>query len=89
MSGYFLIKIFFCFIQHVRNKGLDNGACQCLQTKATVRDRANKARLTCENIHAFRAKTHAYRVKNPHNSVQTRLMCKGLFSVSDRSKENS
>ena len=66
MSGYFVIKIFFCLIQHVRNKGLDSGACQYLQTKATVQDPLNKARLTCENIHAFRVKTHAYRVKNTH-----------------------
>ena len=81
---------------------MDNGACQYLQTKATVRDSANKAQFSCENIHAFRAKTHAYRVKNTrvlcqkhmltvstNTSVRTRLMCKGLFSVSDRSKENS
>ena len=56
MSRYFLVKIFFCFIKHVRNKGMDNGACQYLQTKATVQDGANKARFSCENTHAFRAK---------------------------------
>ena len=87
MSGYFLIKIFFCFIQHVRNKGMDNGACQYLQTKATVQDRANKAQFLCENIHAFRVKntrtvsiTFAYRV-NTHFRANTLNVQRVVFSL--------
>ena len=71
---------------------MDNGACQYLQTKATVRDRAKKARFSCENTRLSCEKhthtvsiTFAYHV-NTHFHANTLNVQR---VVSDRSKENS